>query len=262
MNKSIVFSVFCFGLISSFPLRTNATQAMVVQVPAGPAFVTLPGQAEIVARNGQSLATKSLLRTSKPGRMQVILENGRQFRMGGDAKLLIAPSSVHLLKGALIGWIKKGSKNPSPFTIRTRFATASIQGTTVFIELNDNEFKVFSWEGKVKVTTRDDRVYVLDSGQQLSLDLAKKAAPVDDKRDPVNMEVDFSRARPRNKSIMNDPSLSFRRPELLNWREPYSIRKEEIDRRLKFSPLINSFPSRLETIVDIEKALGVSEPAD
>ena len=65
----------------------HALQPHIVEVPAGPAFVKLPGATEINARSGQSLRTNALLRTTTPGRMQVMLGNGRQFRMGGDAQL-------------------------------------------------------------------------------------------------------------------------------------------------------------------------------
>ena len=88
---------------------SRAAQPHIVEVPAGPAFVKLPGAKEINARSGQSLRTSTLLRTTKPGRMQVMLGNGRQFRMGGDAQLRLGSSDVELLKGSIIGWIKPGT---------------------------------------------------------------------------------------------------------------------------------------------------------
>ena len=91
---------------SLWSLPSRAAQPHVVEVPAGPAFVKLPGANEITARSGQSLKTNALLRTVKPGRMQVMLGNGRQFRMGGDAQLRLGASNVELLKGSIIGWIK------------------------------------------------------------------------------------------------------------------------------------------------------------
>ena len=125
---------------SLWALPSRAAQPRVVEVPAGPAFVRLPGASEINARSGQSLKTNALLRTAKPGRMQVMLGNGRQFRMGGDAQLRLGASDVELLRGSLIGWIKPGTPRLNPFTIKTRLATASIQGTTVFLELTDEQF--------------------------------------------------------------------------------------------------------------------------
>ena len=165
-----------------------ATPPQVVEVPAGPAFVQRPGEAQIPAREGQSLIPSTLLRTSKPGRMQVKLSNGRQFRMGGDAKLKLAGAGVELLKGSIIGWISPSITNRRPFQIRTRLATASIQGTTVFLELNDDTFRVFSWEGNVQVRTKDGEEFTLQSGQQLLLDLKRQ---LDDTRGRVTDAIEW-----------------------------------------------------------------------
>ena len=156
------------GTFCGLPVR--AVQPRIVEVPNGPAFVRLPGMSEVDAISGQVLSTDALLRTMKPGRMQVMLGTGRQFRMGGDAQLRLGHSGVELLKGAIIGWINPDTQNRAPFTIKTRLATASIQGTTVFIEYTDNYFKIFSWEGKVDVTTSSGQRFTLNSGQQLLLD--------------------------------------------------------------------------------------------
>jgi ferric-dicitrate binding protein FerR (iron transport regulator) len=83
-----------------------------------------------------------------------------------------------LLKGSIIGWIKAGTPRSNPFTIKTRLATASIQGTTVFIELTDQKFKIFSWEGTVQVETENGQYFTLRSGQQLLLDLKRQMAEV------------------------------------------------------------------------------------
>ena len=109
-----------------FGLPSQAAQPRIVEVPNGPAFVKFSGKAEVDARSGQLLRTDALLRTTKPGRMQVMLGTGRQFRMGGDAQLRLGSSSVELLKGSIIGWINPGTQTLRPFTIKTRLATASI----------------------------------------------------------------------------------------------------------------------------------------
>ena len=148
-----------------------ARQPKVIDVPDRPAFVKLPGKKETSARSGQNLVENTLLRTSKPGRMQIMLGTGRQFRMGGDALLRLKGSTVQLQRGSLIGWIKPGLKNRQPFRIQTRLATASIQGTTVFIELTDEKLKIFSWEGEVNVSTTNGESYTLQGGEQLLVDL-------------------------------------------------------------------------------------------
>ena len=206
-----------------------ATPPQVVEVPAGPAFVQRPGEAQIPARQGQSLIPSTLLRTSKPGRMQVKLSNGRQFRMGGDAELKLAGAGVELLKGSIIGWISPSITNRRPFQIRTRLATASIQGTTVFLELNDDTFRVFSWEGAVQVRTKDGEEFTLQSGQQLLLDLKRQ---LDDTRGRVT--------------------------DAIEWEPPAPMADTDIDRRMKGSALINGFSTPLDTLPIIERELGTS----
>lgn len=206
-----------------------ATPPQVVEVPSGPAFLQRPGEAQIPAREGQSLIPSTLLRTSKPGRMQVKLSNGRQFRMGGDAKLKLAGAGVELLKGSIIGWISPSITNRRPFQIRTRLATASIQGTTVFLELNDDTFRVFSWEGNVQVRTKDGEEFTLQSGQQLLLDLKRQ---LDDTRGRVT--------------------------DAIEWEPPAPMADTDIDRRMKGSALINGFSTPLDTLPIIERELGTS----
>ena len=127
-----------------------------------------PGGGEKPARAGQILAPQSLLRTEKPGRMQVRLADGRQFRLGGDAVLRLDGGGLNLEKGQIIAWVNPGRKGGSPLRIRTRAATASIVGTTVFIEATADSLKVFSWEGHVRVQTDSGRRYDLGSGEQVS----------------------------------------------------------------------------------------------
>ena len=195
-----------------------AKQPTVVDVPNGPAFVKLPGRKEVNARAGQDLFDNTVLRTSKPGRMQIKLSSGRQFRMGGNALLQLKNSTVKLQRGALIGWIQPGLKNRQPFTIQTRLATASIQGTTVFIELDDDKLKVFSWEGEVNVATTSGESYTLQSGEQLLVEL-------------------------------NQPTIT--------WSAPVKIKEAEASRRFTKSRLINGFATPMDTLQEIERELGV-----
>lgn len=160
------------------PAPASAPVPRVVEVPFRPAFVRPPGGREIPARAGQILAPATLLRTAKPGRLHVLLANGRQFRLGGDAVLRLAADGLQLERGQIIAWIRPGQKGGAPLKIRTRVATASIVGTTVFIEATADSLKVFSWEGRVRVETDAGRRYDLTSGQQLSLDGQTWTPPV------------------------------------------------------------------------------------
>ena len=221
-----------------------ATTPRVVEVPAGPAFVQRPGEAQIAARQGQSLIPSTLLRTSKPGRMQVKLSNGRQFRMGGDAELKLAGAGVELRKGSIIGWINPATTNRRPFKIRTRLATASIQGTTVFLELNDDTFRVFSWEGEVRVRTKDGEEFTLQSGQQLLLDLKR--------------QLDETRGRVDSLEALLGRLEGNKPPKEIQWTPPAAMESSELDRRMKESDLINGFSTPLETLPTIEQELGTS----
>ena len=215
-------------------LPAQAAQPRIVEVPNGPAFVKFSGKTEVDARSGQLLRTDALLRTTKPGRMQVMLGTGRQFRMGGDAQLRLGSSSVELLKGSIIGWINPGTQTRHPFTIKTRLATASIQGTTVFIEFTDSQFKIFSWEGRVLVTTRSGQRFTLNSGQQLLLDL--------------------KRVEPDDRGQQDDPLA-------VSWASPVVISEQEVERRLQKSRLINGFSIPLDTLPEIQRELGVMAPS-
>ena len=157
-------------LLGLTAVQAAAPVPRVVEVPFRPAFVRPPGGAERPARAGQILAPDSLLRTTKPGRLQVQLANGRQFRLGGDAVLRLGPGGLNLEKGQIIAWVNPGQKGGSPLRIRTRTATASIVGTTVFIEATEDSLKIFSWEGEVECLTKDGQRKMLTSGQQLTLE--------------------------------------------------------------------------------------------
>ena len=228
----VVFLAIAGSVLCGLPVR--AVQPRIVEVPNGPAFVRLPGMSEVDAISGQVLSTDALLRTMKPGRMQVMLGTGRQFRMGGDAQLRLGQSGVELLKGAIIGWINPGTQNRAPFTIKTRLATASIQGTTVFIEYTDDQFKIFSWEGKVAVTTSSGQRFTLNSGQQLLLDSKLVGSSTDLSQDALGNVI---------------------------WAPPVVISEPDIERRLQKSRLINGFSSPLDTLPVIERELGVMAPS-
>ena len=147
--------------------RAAGLDPQVVAVPSRPAFVQLPGRAEQQARVGQSLMPDTVLRTRTPGRLQVRLADGRSFRMGGDALLRLDRDALALQRGQLIAWINPGSKGQGALRVRTRVATASIEGTTVFLEVSDSEVTLFSWEGRVRVSTSSGKGYLLDGGQEL-----------------------------------------------------------------------------------------------
>ena len=128
----------------------SAAPAMprVVDVPNTPAFIKPPQGGERPTRPGQTLSYESILRTQKPGRMQVQLANGRSFRLGGDAVLRLGRQRLDLQRGQIIAWVNPGTKGGAPLTIHTRVATASIVGTTVFIEASDTSLSDLQLGGR------------------------------------------------------------------------------------------------------------------
>ncbi len=139
----------------------------VVDVPSRPAYVTVPASPERPARVGEVLRPATVLRTEKPGRLQLLLADGRSFRLGGDALLRIEPTLLDLIRGQIIAWINPGATRTTPLRIRTRVGTASIQGTTVFIEDTPEKVLFLSWEGTVEVRADDGTLFRLTSGQIL-----------------------------------------------------------------------------------------------
>lgn len=200
----------------------------VVEVPFRPAFVRAPGGKEMPARAGQILAPASLIRTAKPGRLQVQLANGRQFRLGGDAVLRLGADGLNLERGQIIAWVNPGQKGGTPLRIRTRMATASIVGTTVFLDASDDGLKVFSWEGRVRVETTTGRRYDLSSGQQLTVRTAASATGA---------------------------------PSTPTWEPPRRLSQSEAAQRREKSLLLNGFTTPMETLPLIEKELGLGRPA-
>jgi hypothetical protein len=199
-----------------------ASAPRVVDVPSRPAFVRPPGRSEQQAKAGQVLAGRSVLRTQKPGRLQVQLPNGRNFRLGGDAVLRLAPSGLDLERGQIIAWVDPGAKGGAPLRVRTRVGTASIEGTTVFLEVADDQVTLFSWEGLVRVTPEvgaggADPAVPLESGWQMSF---------------------------QNGS----------------WQSPRRLTPSEARERRRQSILLNGFEAPMATLPVIERELGIHQP--
>ncbi len=194
---AVPLAVLVAGLAVVLPGATAAPRVpRVVDVPSRPAFVTPPAASERPALVGQVLGPSTVLRTENPGRLQVLLADGRSFRLGGNAQLRIEPTLLDLLRGRIIAWIDPGSKGTTPLRIRTRVGTASIQGTTVFIEASADKVLFLSWEGQVDVRAADGTSYRLTSGQRL------EATPQGWKG-PHRMDAAEVRKRRRNSELLN-----------------------------------------------------------
>jgi hypothetical protein len=185
------------GLTLVLPGATAAPRVpRVVDVPSRPAFVKPPAASERPALVGQVLGPSTVLRTENPGRLQILLADGRSFRLGGNAQLRIEPTLLDLVRGRIIAWIDPGSKGTTPLRVRTRVGTASIQGTTVFIEATAEKVLFLSWEGNVEVRAADGTLHKLSSGQRL------EATP-QGWEGPHRMQAVEARQRRRNSDLLN-----------------------------------------------------------
>lgn len=157
-------------LAGVLPAQTSGAVSFrpkVVEVPSRPAYVIPPREQESDARTGQSLEPSTVLRTRKPGRIQVAFPDGRRFRLGGDSLALIGRRDVELRRGQIIGWLLPGRTGGAPLRIRTRVGTASISGTTVFLEASPERLRIFSWEGSVQVEAVNGQRFTLSSGEEV-----------------------------------------------------------------------------------------------
>ena len=168
-RRGVVSAALGVALLLASGTAATAAPAgsRVEEVPSRPAFVRLPDAPERPARAGQRLVNRSLLRTQPPGRLQVRLADGRRFRLGGDALLRLTGGGLDLQRGKIIAWLTPAGRAGGPLRLRTRVATASIEGTTVFVDASPERVKIFSWEGEVQVTTATGERFALASGEEL-----------------------------------------------------------------------------------------------
>ena len=198
--KSLAFVAIATGSLSFYPSSGEAnTVANIQEVVSEPAFQQAPGGKEKAAKKGQNLENKTVLRTTKPGRMQVAYTGSkRSFRMGGNASLQLNGNTINHKSGQIIAWIAPGGSLKAPLKIVTRIATASIRGTTLFIDDRGDDDKIIflSWEGKVDVDADTGENFSLSGGQVLVYDDKKG-----EWKGPVPLTRDQAMTR-RTKSIL------------------------------------------------------------
>lgn len=216
--KYFAFATVATGLITVDPQLAEAnTIANIQEVVSRPAFQQAPGAREKAAQKGQILENKTVLRTSKPGRMQVAFTNlKKSFRMGGNASLELNENTINHKSGQIIAWIAPGGLQTVPLKIRTRIATAAIRGTTLFIDDRGEGDKIIflSWEGNVDVDAQTGEKFSLSSGQVLVYD---------DKKG--------------------------------EWKGPVLLTREQAMKRRTKSILLNGFDAPMKTMPEVEAVL-------
>ena len=117
----------------------------------------------------------------------------------------------------------------------------------------------------MQVKTSNGRRFTLKSGQQLLLDLKRQLVEVSGRLDGLEAALG------RRSGVVTPPTPGrdgSRSPRSLaqdaqafDWEPPQPIPRQDAERRLQKSLLINGFSTPLETLPDIERELGVTAPA-
>lgn len=214
----LAFVALTTSFLSFNPSAAQANAvAKIQEVVSQPAFQQAPGGKEKAAKKGQGLEDKTVLRTTKPGRMQIAYAgSNRSFRMGGNASLQLNGNTINHKSGQIIAWIAPGGAMKAPLKIRTRIATAAIRGTTLFIDDRGEDDKIIflSWEGKVDVDADTGENFSLSGGQVLVYD---------DKKG--------------------------------EWKGPVPLTREQAMKRRTKSILLNGFDAPMETMPEVEAVL-------
>ena len=214
----LAFVALTTSFLSFNPSAAQANAvAKIQEVVSQPAFQQAPGRTEKAAKKGQGLEDKTVLRTTKPGRMQIAYAgSNRSFRMGGNASLQLNGNTINHKSGQIIAWIAPGGAMKAPLKIRTRIATAAIRGTTLFIDDRGEDDKIIflSWEGKVDVDADTGENFSLSGGQVLVYD---------DKKG--------------------------------EWKGPVPLTREQAMKRRTKSILLNGFDAPMETMPEVEAVL-------
>lgn len=214
----LAFVALTTSFLSFNPSAAQANAvAKIQEVVSQPAFQQAPGGKEKAAKKGQGLEDKTVLRTTKPGRMQIAYAgSNRSFRMGGNASLQLNGNTINHKSGQIIAWIAPGGAMKAPLKIRTRIATAAIRGTTLFIDDRGEDDKIIflSWEGKVDVDADTGENFSLSGGQVLVYD---------DKKG--------------------------------EWKGPDPLTREQAMKRRTKSILLNGFDAPMETMPEVEAVL-------
>jgi ferric-dicitrate binding protein FerR (iron transport regulator) len=162
--------------------------------------------------------------------MQVRLGDGRRFRMGGDALVRLGGGGLDLRRGQLIAWIDPGSPRGRPFRVRTRVGTASILGTTLFIDDSGDRVTFLSWEGVVRLRRNDGRSVRLRGGEVVTVTPGAVT-----------------------------PGSAEGGPD--DWSDPRPLTRDEARRRRRGSRLLNGFQAPMATLPQVEAVLQAAPPA-
>jgi len=205
------------------------TQARIMDIPTTPVFGRQPPALEKPAQLGTEVVAGGYFRTMIPGKAQLKLSNGLSVRLGGNAVLRIGPT-LRLDQGKMIAWFDPGRTATTSQTIETPVGIAAIKGTTVFIDIQDQDIRFFSWEGEVQVIYSPTnqqvpveamlgKTFILRSGQEIRFPLGK---------------------------VQSNPQNFF---------QVRAMPSKEVSNRFRTSSLLNGFSAPMATLETIRQIL-------
>ncbi len=180
------------------------TRAEVVEIPQEPLFWAQPPAPEALAEVGTQVQTGGYLRTARPGKAQIQLQDGVMFRLGGDAVLELSDGDLKLQQGQIIAWAKpEGSSR----RIQTPLATAAIRDSTVFIEQREEGSRIFSWAGEVEIRLPwGGQPVLLQAGEEIRLRPGMTELPAPEKMSRAALETRFTESELLNGFESDMPS--------------------------------------------------------
>jgi hypothetical protein len=216
----LALGLWLLGL-GGIPLQAQPlTRAEVIEIPEEPVFWAQPPVSEATAAVGTQVQTGGYLRTQRPGKAQVQLNDGLMFRLGGDALLEITDGDLKLQQGQIIAWAKpEGSQR----RIQTPLATAAIRGSTVFIEQMVTGSRIFSWSGEVEIYPTEG----ISGSEALG-------------GNPIRLAA--------GEELLLKPNM----PQLPT---PQKMPRADIEARFAQSDLLNGFESEMSTLDSIREGL-------
>lgn len=203
MKISVLISVVAIALVScksqpnSAPSAPNASVAIATSQPKAiqekaiakvslveekpVSVISKKDNKETDANLGMGLYVADKVRTQGKGRTQIEFDNGIGLRIGGNSTVQIKPNNrLNLTEGEMLTWVKPGLKVPTE--ISTAYATATIRGTTAYVEIPKDLSKgvrFFSWEGTVVVKlANQSKEIILLTGEEVIVKPNSTTPPV------------------------------------------------------------------------------------
>ncbi|WP_434686918.1 FecR domain-containing protein [Pseudanabaena minima] len=219
MKISVLISVVAIALVSCKSQPTSAPSAIATPQPKviqekaiakvslveekPVSVISKKDNKETDANLGMGLHVADKVRTQGKGRTQIEFDNGVGLRIGGNSTVQIKPNNrLNLTEGEMLTWVKPGLKVPTE--ISTAYATATIRGTTAYVEIPkdlNKGIRFFSWEGTVVVKlANQSKEIILLTGEEVIVTPNSTTLPVVRRMD-LNEWKEISKTSPLLRSF-------------------------------------------------------------